>query len=177
MGLIFVVSTLCHIFDDIRYYLMPLYLLPAIFIILANKYIVLPRMGIVKFSKQRKRKSAIFITLITASLIILVTLTIFGKSNFIPAGIAARMTVSAIVFIICISIAFFLNFNRMYIYAFLITASFNLNEIIRENPGFISDGGYAYLFTAIVLIVVGGVYLYRFLKEYPLVVEEVSNDQ
>ena len=50
IGLIFVVASICMICSDIRYYLMFLYLVPGILFILAKKYIVAPRMGIVKFS-------------------------------------------------------------------------------------------------------------------------------
>ena len=53
IGLIFIVSSLAMIFDDIRYYLNILYIVPAIFIILAIKYIAEPRMGVVKFAKKR----------------------------------------------------------------------------------------------------------------------------
>jgi hypothetical protein len=66
-----------------------------------------------------------------------------------------------------------MNFDRMYIYAFLLAGAFNMSEEIRENTWFISEGGYAYLFASIVLIVTGCVYLIRFLKKYPLPKEGV----
>jgi len=56
----------------------------------------------------------------------------------------------------------------MYLYAFLLTGAFILSEEIRENPGIISDGAYVYLFSSFVLIIIGCVYLIRFLKKYPL---------
>jgi hypothetical protein len=65
----------------------------------------------------------------------------------------------------------------MFIYAFLLTGAFNLSEEIRENTWIISEGGYAYLFTSIVLIVIGCVYLIRFLKKNPLPEEGVSYDK
>ncbi|MBC8521468.1 MAG: hypothetical protein ISS94_00390 [Candidatus Syntrophoarchaeum sp.] len=81
--------------------------------------------------------------------------------------------VGAIVFIIPCSIAYFLNFNRMYIYAVLFTLSFALNEITIANTGVIASGAYAWLISAIILIVIGVVYLVRFLKKYPLPGKEV----
>jgi len=179
IGLIFVVASICMIFSDIRYYLMFLYLVPGILFILAKKYIVAPRMGIVKFSRRRKRKSAILTIVITTILVFLVTLTVIAKTNtnIIPPGIASQVVISAIILIICLSIAFFLNFNRMYIYAFLITGSFVFSEIIRANPGIVSRGGYAYLLPAVVMIGTGSVYLVRFLKKYPLPVEGAPNDK
>lgn len=164
IGLICIVSAVCHIFDDIRYFLMPLYLIPILFLMLTKKYITIPRMGLVKFNKRRKRKSAIFIAVMTSVLILLVILTIVLRTNYLPEGIAARIIISAIMLLICFANAFFLNFNRLYIYGIVITGAFNLNEYIRENPGFLAEGGYAYLFAAIVILITGGIYLIKFLK-------------
>lgn len=168
IGLICIVSAVCHIFDDIRYFLMPLYLIPILFLMLTKKYITIPRMGLVKFNKRRKRKSAIFIAVMTSVLILLLILTIVLKTNYLPEGIAARIVISAIMLLICFANAFFLNFNRLYIYGIVITGAFNLNEYIRENPGFLAEGGYAYLFAAIVILITGSIYLIKFLKKYPL---------
>jgi len=168
IGLIFIVSAACHIFDDIRYFLMPLYLIPVLFLMLTKKYITIPRMGVVKFNKRRKRKSATFIAVMTSVLLFLVILTIVLKTNYLPEGIASRILISAIILSICFATAFFLNFNRLYIYGIVIAGAFNLNEYIRENPGFLSEGGYAYLFAAVVILITGSIYLIKFLKKYPL---------
>jgi hypothetical protein len=45
------------IFDDIRYYIDILYIVPVIFIVLARKYVANPRMGVVKLARRRVRKS------------------------------------------------------------------------------------------------------------------------
>lgn len=177
IGLIFIVSFLAMIFDDIRYYLDILYVVPVVFIVLARKYIVNPRMGIVKFARRRVRKSMLLGITITTFLVIMVILTIFGSTNTIAEFINPRWIISGIIFFICIAIAYFYSFDRMYIYAFLLAGAFNLSEEIRENTWFISEGGYAYLFASIVLIVIGCVYLIRFLKKYPLTEEGVSYDK
>jgi hypothetical protein len=106
----------------------------------------------------------------------MVILTITGNENAHDELINGRWIVSGIIFIICAAIAYFLNFIRMYFYAFLFTGAFNLNEEIRENPGIISEGAYVYLLVSIVLIIIGCVYLIRFLKKYPLT-ETVSYDK
>jgi hypothetical protein len=157
IGLICIVSAVCHIF-----------LIPILFLMLTKKYITIPRMGLVKFNQRRKRKSAIFIAVMTSVLILLVILTIVLRTNYLPEGIAARIIISAIILSICFANAFFLNFNRLYIYGIVITGAFNLNEYIRENPGFLAEGGYAYLFAAMVILITGSIYLIKFLKKYPL---------
>ena len=168
IGLIFLVSSLAMIFDDYSYYIDILLIVPVFFIVLGVKYIVNPRMGTVIPSKRRVRKSRFLAITITTFLVIMLTLTIVGKTNNLYDYINPRLVISAIVFIICIAIAYFLSFDRMYIYAFLLTGSFNLSEEIRENNWIISEGGYAYLFASTVLAAVGCVYLIRFLKKFPL---------
>jgi len=167
MGLIFIVSTLAMLFDDIRYYIDILYIGPAIFIILAIKYIYEPRMGVARFTKKRVRKRMSLMITVTVFLVVMVSLRFFGISSPLFEFINPRWIISGIILSICIAIAYFLTFDRMYFYAFLITGAFNLSEEIRENPGIISENAYAYLLVAIVLLVIGSIYLFRFLKKYP----------
>ena len=168
IGLIFMVSTLAMLFDDIRYYLMALYVVPVIFIMLAVKYIYEPRMGVAKFTKKRVKKRMSMTIIVTIFLVVMVSLKFIGNSLPFADFINPRWIISGIIFSICIAIAHFLTFDRMYFYAFLLTGAFNLSEEIREHPGIISEGGYAYLLAAIVLTVVGSIYLFRFLKKYPI---------
>jgi len=159
---------LAMIFDDVRYYIDILFVVPVIFIILAIRYIVTPRMGMVKLARKRMRRNMWFIVTVTVFLVIMVILTITGSGHSNAEAVSGRWIISGIIFFICTAIAYFLNFNRMYLYAFLLTGAFILSEEIRENPGIISDGAYVYLFSSFVLIILGCVYLIRFLKKYPL---------
>jgi hypothetical protein len=177
MGMIFIVSTLAMIFDDIRYYLDILFIVPVVFIILARKYIANPRMGIVKFAKKRVRNTKTLIAAITTFLVIMVTLTYFGSSNNIDEIINPRWEITGIIFSICIAVAYFLAFDRMYFYAFLLAGAFNLSEEIRENDWIVTKGGYAYLLASIILLTVGFFYFISFLKKYPLPGKEVNYEQ
>jgi hypothetical protein len=176
IGLIFIVSSVCHIFDDQRYFLMPLYAVPTLFLILANRFIVVPRMGIVKFSQKRKKRSTIFTVIMTFVLLFLLTLTIFSRSSIFPDGISARIFIIAIILLICFANAFFLDFSRLYLYGVVIAAAFNVNEMSREIPGFVLQHGYAYLGPALIVLTIGGVLLYRFLKKYPVPAEGKYDD-
>ncbi|KPK88653.1 hypothetical protein AMJ80_10820 [bacterium SM23_31] len=177
IGLMFVLASICMIFSDIRFYLYLLYLIPVLLIVLAKKFITIPRMGFVKYSRERNRKRYILYSVMTISIVIFLLITVLAKKSLFPGVTSGAVVVSTIVFIICISIAFFLNFNRMYVYAFLITASFILSEIIIAKTGVISSGGYAYLIPSVVMIALGIVYLYKFLRKYPLPAEGVENDE
>jgi hypothetical protein len=176
IGLIMIVTTLAMFFDDISYYIDILFIVPVIFIILAVRYIVSPRMGIVKFAKSRMRRNTWFIVAVTAFLVTMVSLRFIGDGPTSDGLINGRWIVSGIIFIICIAIAYILNFKRMYLYALLFVGAFNLSEIIRENPGVISDGAFAYLLISIVLIIIGCAYLIKFLKKYPIP-ESISYDK
>lgn len=167
IGLTWIVSSLAMIFDDVRYYIDILFVVPVIFIILAIRYIASPRMGTVKLARKRMRRNMWFMVTVTVFLTILVILTITDRGHTTGESINGRWIISGIIFFICTAIGYFLYFKRMYLYAFLITGAFNFNEEIRENPGIISDGAYAYLLVSIVLIIIGCVYLIRFLRRYP----------
>lgn len=176
IGLVFTVLSLYMIFDAIRYYFIILFIIPIVFMILAIRYIINPRMGVVKFANGRVRKSRILMITITLILVILVTLTFLINSKTITELIDPKWIISGIIFFIFIAIAYFMDFDRMYIYAFLLAGSFYLSEEIRENSWIISKGGYAYLFASIVLIAIGCIYLMRFLKKYPLPEKGSSHD-
>ena len=114
---------------------------------------------------------------ITTFLVIMVTLTIVGDSNSIDQLINPRWSITGIILLICFAVAYFLSFDRMYFYTFVMAGAFNLSEEIREHPGILPNGGYAYLLASVVLIIIGSFYLSRFLKNYPLPKLKDSNGQ
>ena len=168
LGLLLIVASLCHIFDEQRYYLMLLYLLPVFFVILAGRYIVAPRMGTARFARRRVARKTAFIIAATSLLATLVLLTSLGKTGMFPASIPAGISITAIILLICFGSAYFLGFDRLYLYGIVLAIAFNLNEYLPENPGYLPDGGYAYLFASLFLLAIGDFYLVRFLREYPL---------
>lgn len=168
IGLIWIVGSLAMIFDHVSYYLMTLYVIPLIFIILATRYIIHPRLGIVKFQKSRVKRNRTMNIVITVFLIIMVSLTAFGNMKILADFINPRWVITGIILLICIAIAYFLNFNRMYFYAFLFAAAFNISEEVRGGTGIISDTGFPYLIASIILFIIGTYYLVKFLKKYPV---------
>jgi len=177
IGLVLVVSSICHIFDDLRNYFMPLYLIPVLLFILIKKNIVIPRMGMVKFSKQRRRKSKLFHIVITAILLFLVLLTVLSATANLPEYIAPKIIITSAILLICFATAYFLDFTRLFLYGIIIAGAFNLNEFLRENPGSLPDGSYAYLMASIVFLITGGVIFFRFLKKCPSPAEGKDYDE
>lgn len=176
IGLIFIVSALAMIFDDFRYYIDILYILPVAFISLSVIYIANPRMGVVNFAKRRRRSNKALFAVLTTFLVVMVGLTFFGGADSASEVLNPRWIISGIIFFICVAIAYFMSFDRMYFYAFLFVGTFNLSEEIRENPGVITEGGYVDLLVALILITVGCVYLIKFLKKNPLPEKGVGYD-
>jgi hypothetical protein len=172
IGLIFTVSSLAMIFDNISYIISIFYFVPAVFIFIALRSIAYPRMGIVKFTKKRVRKRLAALITITIALVLIISLRFLGLSDTASGLFSPRLVISSIIFVICLSIAYSLDYTRMYIYAFLLVGTFNLSEEIREHSWRISENGYAYLLAAIILLTTGIIYLVRFLKTHPLPEEE-----
>jgi hypothetical protein len=169
IGIIFIVSftlqSLSTAIDNVRFYFYLLYFVPALFYMIAYRYVITPRLGLVKFSKERKKRSYLLFIIMTTSIAILLVLTTMGWIQLIPN---AGMIIGAIVFLIPTLIAYFLNFSRMYVYAVLMTASFALNEYTIAKTGFIESGAYAWLITAIIMLAIGIVLFVKFIKKYSL---------
>ena len=177
IGLIFSVTALAMLYDDIRYYIDILFIVPPIFIFFAKKYIVDPRMGYVAFSRKRVRRSRLLSISITIFLVIMVSMTFFGAGNNSIAEIVnPRWIITGIIFSICISIAYFLEYRRMYLYAFILSGAFHFSEVLREHPEIVLNNGMAYLIASIIILYIGGYYLATFLKKYRIEKESYEHE-
>ena len=70
--------------DDERFYQYLLFIVPALFIIIVKKYITAPRLGFVKFSKERNKKRHTLFRVMTISIIFLLILTTKGLLQQLP---------------------------------------------------------------------------------------------
>ncbi|MFC2088150.1 hypothetical protein ACFLSX_00980 [Calditrichota bacterium] len=175
IGLVLVVSTICQMFSDVRFVLYSLYLLPVLFSVLAKRYISAPRIGSIKFNQTRIRKRYLLSIIITTFIVLMLMLTFEG---FFSAQLSfAPFIIGLIVLLICSSIAFVLNYNRMFIYGILITLSFALSEFRIYQTGSIPSGAFAWLISAIIIIAVGIYYLIKFIQRYPIAVSGDSYGQ
>ncbi|MCJ7682406.1 MAG: hypothetical protein MUP70_16885 [Candidatus Aminicenantes bacterium] len=168
IGSIYLISTICSIFDSIRYYLYPLFLLPGILFIIGWKILIIPRLGVINFKKSRQRKNRSLIIGITIPLVILVGIRLFNLPQIIPGGIFSVITICAIILAIFFSIAYFMNFRRMSFYGILVTASFLLQEFLRGRLDLIFLKSYSYLPFALIIIVTGSILLNKFIKTHAL---------
>ncbi len=172
IGILIAVATFFRFNPDISYYYWILMLLPVPFGILAKKYITTPRIGQVKFSKERIRKDRMFVliaAIILAVVFSIIIILLAIKKEWLEAIPYPMVIAAAGLFIIWSSIAHFRDFPRLYIYAFLAAISiiFTGTNVQNNLPGVIS-----WSLTSIVMIVVGIVLLVKFIKKYPLPKED-----
>jgi len=167
LGLIYVLSSMAMIFDSKRFYFYFLYFVPVVFIILTLKYVVRPRMGAVTLTRSRIKRSKAMMIALTVFLVMMLILTIFGDVKTIVELVNPEWIISGIIFLAGITIAYFLDFDRMYFYAFLMAGAFHLTEEMRKNPDLITERGYVDLAVSILLIVIGMSFLIKFLKKNP----------
>lgn len=143
------------------------------FLVIGKKYIVLPRLGRVRFGQKRKFNIK---RLFVVSLVNFVLLIILVSLRFIPGiphvqveGIFVPVLFSLLIFIPISIVAFFLQFNRGYIIAVMGGTSIFLTEFLRGYEietiitGFITFGT-----MGTIIITWGLIYFIRFIRKYPL---------
>ena len=143
-----------------------------------KKYITIPRLGKTEFSKKRKTRQI-------KTTIILAISVIFGLIMFIVAATNLlsfdnNAYTAAIIFginaIIVFSLmAYYLDFPRLYLYGFFFAAPIVISELSYTYIGSQYDNVIGFGFFGFLIILIGLVYLVRFLKNYSLPAEMTYN--
>jgi uncharacterized membrane protein len=143
-----------------------------------KKYITATRIGRAKFSGERKIKNrkttlVLAISVIFGCIVLLITAT-----NISP--ITSNIHFGAVVFginaVIVFSVmAYFLDFNRLYVYGWLFAGSIVLVEVSRGYVGTAYDNVIGFGTSGVIMICIGLAYLIRFLQRYPLTSEVLSH--
>jgi hypothetical protein len=151
----------------------------AIFIIIAGKkYITVPRIGIVKPGSERKKKLSkarivLAISILLGLIFFLVPIVLgnIGKEGQLPWYFLA-IIFAMNVFIVFGLVAYFLDYSRLYVIAVLFALTIPFLEILK----LFFDSPFNVLIAlglpGIIVIGIGVIYLYRFIKNYPLPKEE-----
>lgn len=138
---------------------------------LGKKYVVTPRIGIIKFGPKRKaqkKKIIIFSLINTLILVIVVILTVNSILQQIPLrGVALLLVIGLLFVTLPLSImAYLMQFPRLYVYGLLIGFGLCLAEFLEFSLTVFLLG--------IIILSIGMIYLVKFLKRYPIPEEEVS---
>jgi hypothetical protein len=142
------------------------------FFVFGKKYITAPRLGTVRFGKTRKRKMmhvklllaiSVLIGVITFLLFVLKVLPIGGKTGIPAAG----MIFGIQCLIIFSLMAYFMDFTRLYFYAFLFAVSLPVTFWLKKNASLTYPSLYVFSLTAVPMLVIGWILFVRFLRQYP----------
>lgn len=146
---------------------------------LLRKYVVTPRVGLVKFGQARKTKLLKFTVLM---LVVNIIAFILGSIAALSFGrIPGQMYtfIFGLILLIGFSIAaYFLDFNRLYIYGLLL----GLSPLVGEwlwTQGYAAHHGFPLTFGIVtgIMILVGLVVFLRLLRDNPVPIEGIPSDE
>ncbi len=154
-----------------------------LFLIFGKKYITAPRLGIAHFGKTRKRnmrhvKLILMISaLIGVILFFLILFKVFpvGGKNGLPLPFLIWGIQSLLVFSF---MAYFMDFTRLYLYAFLFAFSLPMTFWLKRNTTLNYPSLLAFSLTAVPILIIGCVVFIQFLTRYPIKKDmRIGNEQ
>jgi hypothetical protein len=158
--------------------MIPIWGFTLLVILLVRKYIVSPRMGIVKFGQMRKTKLRKFSVVM---LVVNIIALILGAVAAVGVGILPGQVYSMIfgmIILICFSLAaYFLDINRFYIYGLLVGVAPLIGEWLWRN-GYASHHGFPITFSSAagIMTIVGLVIFVRLLRHNPLPSQDIPSE-
>jgi hypothetical protein len=153
---------------------LPLWLLVCVGILMMKKYVVKPRIGLVRFGAFRKRRITRLITvMLVVNIIAFVLGTFFAFKPNSMSGYIYPGVLGYSVLVISSVAAYFLSMIRFFIYGLLFVISLIVGEWLFANFR-VTHHGFPITFsvTAGIIIITGLVLFLNFLKENPIPVPE-----
>ena len=149
------------------------------FFILSKKYLIKPRIGIVKFGRKRKVKKLSTFVVLSVNVVLLLILFLFnlsisGGSLNLPYNIVVLLEGFLFLTVPLCLVAYFLQFTRLLIYALKLGSGFFLADISSLIVPIPFNFLFAYLLLGGTIIIVGITYLIRFVRKYQLPKEEIN---
>ncbi len=148
-----------------------LYAVLATPLFLIQVFVTKPRLGIVKYTPKRKKKrlgmiiftAVLFVANVVLFILIANNILQFSGSVYLMAAIFGIVP-----FIVFVIMAYFLDFNRLYLIGVLFALAVFLMQLFAI-LGYSLIGRISVMVFGVVIIAIGAVYLFRFLKKYPKV--------
>lgn len=161
VGLLMVGMGIYVAFESTVWYVLVL-AIAMLLVTIGKKLITEPRIGRVKFGLARKVKQWAVMVILTISFL-------FGIGMFLAAYYGADIprelmaTIAGVWFFIVFSLmAYFMDFNRLFVYGLLLSASFAIALAYSDTIAII-----AFFASAAIALPIGLVMLTRFLRRYP----------
>lgn len=141
-------------------------LVALLLIIAGKKFITMPRIGRVKFGPQRTRKLTRVRIVLAASVVL--GLVVFAALSSDSLGLTALMVIFPVnILVVMGAMAYFMDYDRLFIYAVLWALSFPVGVVLEKNTA-LSDAPTVFIVTGGIAVVAGCVYFSRFLRDYAL---------
>ena len=161
---IMIPSLICNVFAFLVFYY-------------GKKYITIPRIGYVKFGPKRKSKQLklkLFLVFVFAVNVILLILPLSGIMDYIeiePLLIALLLGFGVFTLPFCV-VAYFLDYTRLYYYAFSVGVGFLLGEFLDPFLWYSLDMIIIFSIIGFIIILIGLFFFIQFLQKYPLTEKE-----
>lgn len=154
-----------------------------LFFIFGKKYITVPRLGIAHFGKARKRKLMHVKLLLVFSVLIGVIMFFLSLFKVFPVGGTTGIPLPFVIFgiqslLIFSFVAYFMDFTRLYLYAFLFAVSLPLTFWLKRNTELLYPSLWVFTLTTVPMLAVGCVVFIKFLTQFPVRKDQgIGNEQ
>ena len=144
-----------------------------------KRFITIPRMGRVKFGQKRKKRQNYTRLVLTFSVVVGLIMYWITASMYAgeSGGVFSMRWLMPLVWVLNIVIvagaaAYFLEYDRLYVIGFLYALTVPLDFVIKTATK-IDLGIYIFLGASLIILSMGSVYLFRFMRDYkPLNLKE-----
>ena len=148
------------------------YIIVCILFILLKAFVSTPRMGKAKFGPTRKlnvKRFFIFSIINTSILVILLVLPYTGLFQGISVGgLLFPLLISTVFIWFPLSlVAFFIKFNRMYVYAIIGGLAFFFSDVLRDFVPYLISSCIIFGISGGIILIIGLRIFLKFLKKYP----------
>lgn len=155
----------------ISIYVPLMFLCPVIYVA-GKKYVTIPRLGLVKFGSERKARSKKMILGLIITQLVLLTILILTFLKAVALGFLGSVIVTLNILVALSLLAYYLDYPRMYIIAVLFAMSEPTYYYLQHYTNVTYIGMIAYGVPASIILIMGIVVFYRFLRKYPLPAKE-----
>ena len=159
-------------------YIIFMVLPPTLILLLGARFITLPRIGIVKFNKNRiksRNKIGLLIAILFPITVVMVVLTYLGLYNVKVGGYIVPVGGGLFALVLLSLIAYILDYPHFYIYAVSIGLGLPLAALLKPIFGEPLHYLISFGISGTLILIYGIITLVRFLKKYPVPKEEISD--
>ena len=154
-------------------------IVPApLIILLGKKYITIPRIGIVKFSRTRaksQRKLLLLVVVLVPLTVLMVILTAVGMFNVTVGGYLVPVGAGLFVLLLFSFIAYVIDYSHFYLYAVSIGLGIPVSELVEPLLGEPFDYIVSFGISGALILLYGLINCIKFDQKYPLPKEEIPD--